>query len=318
MNKTSLFFDEVSVGYKNTILLKNINLELRPQSFVCLFGPNGSGKSSFLRSLLQILPLKAGKISYGHEKAPLSSSIMPSLVSVVFSTHSFPQETTVKEILHLGRSPFLGIWGKLKKYDEEIIEKSVKLFGLENLQESSFETLSDGQKQKVMIARSFVQDTPILLLDEPTNFLDAHLQVEILSILKGLTQDYDKTILFTSHNWPLILQEVSQLWMIHGKNIYETSPEEMILNKMYNKIFTHEEVHFSQEKGTFFIPSKKERNIQLFLENYSELEESWVFHFFRKNGLNPIKVESLKNSTIHLKNNDKDELNKSLQQFLEK
>jgi iron complex transport system ATP-binding protein len=209
----------LSIGYlqKNNqkVVAENITSTIRPGELTCLIGPNGVGKSTLLRTLSAFQPPLSGEIFVNDQNlATLTDRQIARLIGVVLTTKPDIQNMTVSELIALGRSPYTGFWGKLSKEDDKIVEESIRLVGIDDLRDRMVQTLSDGERQKMMIAKALAQQTPVIYLDEPTAFLDYPSKVDILNLLKKLSRDTQKTIFLSTHDLELALQIADTLWLM--------------------------------------------------------------------------------------------------------
>ena len=189
----SITLRNLSVGYQqarrtSTIVLAGLNATLRSGRLTCLVGANGIGKSTLLRTLAAFQPPLAGQMLYLADAKPtpldiatLSQAQLAQLVSVVLTAKPSVENLSVEQIVGLGRSPYTNIWGTLRAEDHRMVEWAMDVVGITNLRQRMVQTLSDGERQKMMIAKALAQDTPVMLLDEPTAFLDYKSKVEMLA-----------------------------------------------------------------------------------------------------------------------------------------
>lgn len=224
----------LTIGYQQKgnekVVAAHINATLYSGRLTCLIGSNGIGKSTLLRTLSAFQPplegeimvpapdaLGAGKAADEVPMAALSSlthSDLARLIGVVLTEKPDVQNMTVFELVGIGRSPYTGFWGRLTKADREIVEESLRMVGIESLSERFIQTLSDGERQKMMVAKALAQQTPVIFLDEPTAFLDYPSKVEMLQLLKRLAHETRKTIFLSTHDMELALQIADELWLM--------------------------------------------------------------------------------------------------------
>ncbi|MCQ2315834.1 MAG: ABC transporter ATP-binding protein [Bacteroidales bacterium] len=205
----------LSIGYANKIIASGIDISLDSGDLVALIGPNGAGKSTLFKTLSGHIKPVSGTIEINGENAEnLTAKERAKMMSVVLTERPDDMFLTVHEIVSSGRFPYLGMFGKLSGNDEKIVEESLELIGIKHLSDRLFNTLSDGERQKVMIAKSIAQNTPIIFLDEPTAFLDYPSKIELFSILKRLASEQKKTIIFSSHDLELLLRYTDSLWVM--------------------------------------------------------------------------------------------------------
>ena len=250
--------ENVGIGYsnkkQNKPIIENISLKIEQKKLVGIIGPNGSGKSTLLRTLAKQQNALIGEISI-FEKSIDSYSIQnwAKKVSWVKTESNISKNMTVKELVTLGRQPYTNWLDKITKEDEAKIEEALELTNLSKFRNKKCFTLSDGQLQRVFIARAIAQDTPIILLDEPTTHLDLHYKVEIMKLLKILCTKYEKTILFSSHEIELALQ-VCDSMISFGKNDVKLNEiNSLISSNRINSIFNSDNFHFNFAKKAFII-----------------------------------------------------------------
>ena len=213
---------ELTIGYaqkNNTkVVASGINATLHSGRLTCLIGANGIGKSTLLRTLSAFQPPLSGEIFIDNESpiplSPLSDKQLSRLIGVVLTEKPDVQNMTVFELVGLGRSPYTGFWGRLNEDDKEVVKESLRLVGIESLQDRLIQTLSDGERQKTMIAKALAQQTPVIYLDEPTAFLDYPSKVEMLTLLRHLARETGKTIFLSTHDMELALQIADELWLM--------------------------------------------------------------------------------------------------------
>ena len=235
--------NELQVGYreqkKNRPVLSNINLRLKKGQLVCLMGQNGAGKSTLLRTLAGVQAPLGGTILL--ENLSLNNyklQELATLISIVLTERIVPGNLNVKQVVALGRYPYTNWQFELKKQDQQKIEEAIHLTHIEKLTDRKIHTLSDGQRQKVMIARALAQDSAIMILDEPTAHLDLNNRIEIINLLKKLSRDTNKAILIASHELDLILQTADRLWIINTRgSLQDGIPEDLVLNGMLDQAF---------------------------------------------------------------------------------
>ena len=203
------------IGYKGQALLPEINVSLGEGDIVALAGPNGSGKTTLFKTLSASLKPVGGQVSlFGKNLRDYSSTERSSLFSLVLTEKPDDMFLKVFDIVSAGRYPHLGLLARLKAEDEQIIYDSLETVGIGHLVNRNFVSLSDGEQQKVMIAKALVQDTPIIFMDEPAAFLDYPSKIELVNIMHKLAREQNKTILFSSHDLDLLLRHADQMWVM--------------------------------------------------------------------------------------------------------
>ena len=227
----------LSIGYRGKhsvkVVAEGISDSIRSGELTCLLGENGAGKSTLLRTLSGFLPPLAGDISLlGKPLASYRERELATVVGVVLTEKNNLQNMTVAELVGMGRSPYTGFWGRLSAADRRKVDDSLSLVGIAPLRDRMVQTLSDGERQKVMIAKALAQETPIIFLDEPTAFLDYPSKVEILHLLHRLSRDMGKTIFLSTHDLELALRVADRVWLMTKQSGVKTgSPENLIVDR---------------------------------------------------------------------------------------
>lgn len=220
---------DLALGYPGRTLFEHVNLSFNRGELTALIGRNGTGKSTLLRTIMGLLKPLQGQILIGGDSIhALPQREVAVRISFVSTENVRASNLKVNNLVGLGRAPYTNWIGSLTDADREIVQQSLRLVGLESFGEKNVSTLSDGECQRVMIARSLAQDTPVILLDEPTAFLDLPNKYEIVLLLRSLAREQGKTILFSTHDLNVALELCDPIVMIdQGKFLYG-SPQEMI------------------------------------------------------------------------------------------
>ena len=225
--------DNLSIGYRvkggNKTVAEGLTVSLPEGRLTCLSGYNGAGKSTLLRTLAGFQPKLGGNIYIGgREISDYSGRELSRTVSVVLTSKPDVMNMTVREIVALGRTPYTGYWGTLGDEDRRIVDDSMRQVGIDRLAERMSGTLSDGERQKMMIAKALAQQTPLIILDEPTAFLDYPSKVETMLLLVRLCRETGKTIFMSTHDLELALQTADMLWlMTPGRGIHTGTPHQL-------------------------------------------------------------------------------------------
>ncbi len=260
---------DLSTGYHNkkgiTIITRDINASLYNKELTCLLGPNGAGKSTLLKTLTAFIPPVKGKVYI--ENKPLieyTELELAKVLGVVLTEKLSISNMSVDELVGMGRSPYTGFWGHMNDYDRKVVAESIELVGIGSLRNRMVQTLSDGERQKVMIAKALAQETPVIFLDEPTAFLDYPSKVEIMQLLQRLAREQSKTVFLSTHDLELALQIADKIWLIdkkHGVTI--GTPEDLALNGDMSLYFQREGISFDVESGLFKICHKLDKAVRL-------------------------------------------------------
>jgi iron complex transport system ATP-binding protein len=259
MNDKTIEIRNLEIGYKTKKQLKqvagNLNATIYSGELTCLLGANGVGKSTLLRTLSGFQPKLAGEIFVrGKEIDVYSGKDLSRIIGVVLTEKVDARDMSVTELISLGRTPYTGFWGRLSDSDEAIVQTAVSQIKIEDLTSRPVQTLSDGERQKVMIAKALAQETPAIFLDEPTAFLDFPSKVEIMRLLYRLAKQTNKTIFLSTHDLELALQIADKLWLMDKeKGITVGTPEELKADGSLENFFQCEGVVFDHQTGLFLV-----------------------------------------------------------------
>lgn len=264
-----LTIDKLSIGYQNTkkedlTLFDNINLSGREGELIALVGKNGIGKSTLLRNIAGLQNALQGEILFSNQKIQtIKRNEFARLVSFVSTEIVNVSNLKVFDLVALGRFPHTNWLGKLKEEDVLQSLKALEMVGMKSFINKNVNEISDGERQRVMIARTLAQDTKIIVLDEPTAFLDLPNKYEIVHLLNHLSKNENKTILFSTHDLNIAIQEADKIWLMLDNEIIEGAPEDLILSDTLNKIFEQSNLNFDKLKGDFRIKRKHAKKIGL-------------------------------------------------------
>lgn len=222
-------FKNLSVGYDEQKILTNISGELKRGDLIALMGINGVGKSCLLKTLTGLNQPIEGEV---YLNDLLFSKLSPVDIAkkraVVLTDKIQADFLRVHELICLGRSPYTNFWGDFQNEDDQAVEEIIGLLNIKELKERLFSDLSDGQKQKVLLARALVQTPDYLFLDEPTTYLDIPSKVELMNILKFISRKRNTGVLFSTHDLSLVEKNVDQIWLIDSAGVlHKKSPDEM-------------------------------------------------------------------------------------------
>lgn len=225
MKTLILKLENVSIGFKETIF-ENINAKAETGTITALMGVNGAGKSCLLKTIGHLISPKAGYIWLKEKDlAQYSALEFAKVVSLVLTEKIHVDFLRVDELIFLGRSPYTNWMGEIEKKDTEVVLKVMEQIGILDLAQSFFSELSDGQKQKVLIARALAQSPKLLILDEPTTYLDIPSKIELIRLLKKIALQNEVAIILSTHDLELIDASADQIWLM-GKDgsFHEESP----------------------------------------------------------------------------------------------
>lgn len=225
---TAITTNRLTVGYRGHRVVEDISLSLPCGRLVCLLGPNGAGKSTLLRTLCGFQPPIAGTVTIsGSDITTMSAAEVARLVSVVLTDRPPTPSLTAAEMVGMGRAPYTGFWGRLSDDDRRLVSEAMTTVGIAPLATRRMGQLSDGERQKVMIAKALAQHTPVIVLDEPTAFLDYPSKVAVMKTLARLAHDEGKTILMSTHDLELAAQLGDELMEIENKHIRKITADEV-------------------------------------------------------------------------------------------
>jgi iron complex transport system ATP-binding protein len=232
MNNETIRLSNLSIGYRGKngtrVVAAGINAAIRSGELTCLLGANGVGKSTLLRTLSAFQPKLDGDVLIeGREITTFSDKELSRMIGVVLTEKPDIRNMSVRELVALGRSPYTGFWGTLHEDDWQVVDEAISAVRIEPLRERMIHTLSDGERQKVMIAKALAQQTPVIYLDEPTAFLDFPSKVEMMQLLRQLAQTQQKTIFLSTHDFELALQVADTLWLMESQGLSVGTPREL-------------------------------------------------------------------------------------------
>ena len=257
-NKTILSTSNLSIGYqskkeKNTIA-ENLNLTFEEGKLISLVGGNGIGKSTLLRTITGIQKPLAGTVMLNEKEINNYESLaLAQNLSLVLTEKLPPSNLSVFELIALGRQPYTNWLGKLSAEDLEKINQAITLTHVEHLIDKKHHEISDGQLQIVLIARALAQDTPLIILDEPTTHLDLFHKVSVFKLLKKLSQETNKCILFSTHDIDLAIQLSDEMIVMSKSSVEQDQPCNLITKGIFNTLFKDSSITFDGEKGKFVI-----------------------------------------------------------------
>ena len=244
MNNETIQLKDLSIGYQTKHSVKTvaagINGAIRSGELTCLLGANGVGKSTLLRTLAAFQPAIKGEILISRseecgvrsEITSLTDKELSKLIGVVLTEKPDVRNMSVRELVSLGRSPYTGFWGTYTDEDLRIVDEAIEMVGITDLVRRPVHTLSDGERQKVMIAKALAQQTPVIFLDEPTAFLDYPSKVEVLQLLRRISREAEKTIFLSTHDVELALQLADTIWLMRRIEEGGTRKEEGDMTKL--------------------------------------------------------------------------------------
>lgn len=249
---------DLGIGYLSKDSTKwvaqHLNGVIHGGELTCLLGRNGIGKSTLLRTLSAFQPALEGEVLMGD--TPLtacSDKELSQRIGVVLTEKPDVRNMTVAEMVGMGRSPYTGFWGTLSENDRQIVDEALLLVGIGELRGRMIHTLSDGERQKVMIAKALAQQTSVIYLDEPTAFLDFPSKVEMLQLLRNLAHEEQKTIFLSTHDVELSLQLADTIWLMEPNCLHIGTPQHLALEGVLGTFIERESVTFDPQTLTIHV-----------------------------------------------------------------
>jgi iron complex transport system ATP-binding protein len=243
------------VGYNKNKVLSGLNLTLEEGEVISLIGKNGIGKSTLLKTLIgELKPIGGEVLLNGENLSNYSRKKLSERLAIVTTDRSISGGLTVREIASMGRHPHTGLFGKLSLKDKEIVDNAMRDVGIYRLANKYYSELSDGEKQKTMIARAIAQEASLIILDEPFSFLDPASRIEILMLLKNIASDSDTGILFSSHDVAQSVRMADRIWLIdRNYQLWNYKPEELVKSNHLNEMFDNKEIKFDTTQNDFIV-----------------------------------------------------------------
>lgn len=271
------------LGKKEIKVCDGMNFELKRGELVALLGPNGAGKSTLLRTLSSSLQPLSGNIFYsGRLLKNISQRDLSRKISVVLTDHTQAGGLTVSELVSLGRQPYTGFFGRLKARDLRLVDEAINSVGLSFKSNSYMAELSDGERQKAMIAKALVQETDVLLLDEPAAFLDVASKLELMALLRQIAVERNCAVLFSSHDVEQALALSDKLWLMSRDGLLCGGTEDMVMQGHLSELFRSDNVRFDLGSGVYRLCSDTSVSVSVKAQDLSLL--FWAKSALLRNG----------------------------------
>ncbi len=256
--KNILQSNDICIGYSDkketTVVASKVSVSIEKGKLTSLIGANGIGKSTLLRTLIGIQPPLSGKVFLENKDIhSIDNLTLAQHLSVVLTDKLPPSNLTVFELIALGRQPYTNWIGKLTSADIDKVNEAIELTQIHHLANKRHYEISDGQLQIVLIARALAQDTPLIVLDEPTTHLDLLHKVSLFKLLKKLTKETEKSILFSTHDIDMAIQLSDEMIIMTPESVFQDQPCNLINKGSFNTLFKDEHILFDTEKGKFVI-----------------------------------------------------------------
>lgn len=319
---------DLSIGYhagkSKMIVQSNLNLTADKGELIALIGRNGCGKSTLLRSMSWLQPIFSGSINIsGEDISQITPKNRAQLISIVLTDQRTEASFNVKELISIGRDPYTGWLGSLSDDDNTIIEQAIDMTNLNGFENRSIHELSDGERQRVFIARALAQNTPIILLDEPTSHLDLPNRINILLLLQKLARDTNKTIFISTHELETAMQVADKIWLMKKQNgVSVGTPEDMVLKGTFDTVFSHSNYDFDKEYGSFIVKKQLDKYVSTIVDNPNSLMSRWTTKALSRKGYHiineaPVVVQTVESSNSWIvSNNDSSFSTNSIEEML--
>ena len=307
VNGPLLRAEELAIGYRHkggkTVLAEGMDLQLAAREFVCLLGPNGAGKSTLIRTLAGMQPPLIGRLALGEtEFEKLTPRQRARRLSVVLTERTPAGLMDAEALVALGRHPYSGWLGGLTGEDRAQVDAAVRAVGAEPLRHRPVTELSDGERQKIAIARALAQEARVMLLDEPTAYLDLPRRVELMALLRNLAHRNGIALLLSTHDLELALRFADRLWMMSGEGeLVRGHPEALVLDGGFDRIFRSENLDWDAEQGSF--RAHPEPCLQAYVEG-AGLERIWTLRALERLGFGLATKEADAAFSIRIENGE--------------
>lgn len=244
----SIRLDHISLAYGTRTLLSDVSATFTQGSLTALIGRNGTGKSTLLRAIAGLGPIASGGVELcGRPLTELTPQQRAATVSFVTTDKVRIANLACEDIVALGRAPYTNWIGRLQEEDRKIVEHSLRLVGMSDFARKTMDRMSDGECQRVMIARALAQNTPVILLDEPTAFLDLPNRYELATLLQKLARDEGKCILFSTHDLDIALTLCDVVTLIDTPQLHTLPADEMVQSGYLERLFSGKSACFDPE-----------------------------------------------------------------------
>ncbi|MCF0196849.1 MAG: ABC transporter ATP-binding protein, partial [Bacteroidaceae bacterium] len=293
----------IAIGYQSgkrcSTVHSDLSFALEAGQLTCLLGANGMGKSTLLRTLAAYQPALGGVIRLqGKPLETFSERELSRTIGVVLTDSTSVGGLTVEELVALGRQPHTGFFGRLRARDRARIEEAMQQVGISDKAHRYVAELSDGERQKAMIAKTLVQECPLILLDEPTAFLDACSRIDIMTLLHRLAAEQGKAILLSTHDIHQALQLSDQLWLLTAEGITTGCTEDIVLSAAIQRLFPEGRIAFDERTGGFLPLTAGQDEITV--SAASPTLRHWLLNFLRRNGWRGVIGEQATSATPHI------------------
>ncbi len=253
---------DLYIGYAEDagrhIVAEALNASLPKGTMACLVGANGVGKSTLMRTLSGFQPALRGEVRIdGREIREYAPRELSGRVGVVLTERESVPDLTVEEVVGIGRMPYTNFWGTLTAADRRIVDEAIALVGIEPLRHRKIGRVSDGERQKTMIAKALAQQTDIILLDEPTAFLDYGSKVSVMRLLRQLAHEQGKSILLSTHDLEIAFQMADEVWILQRNGLQTGRLDALELQGVVSAFLSQSGLHYDRVTKRIVIDSEK-------------------------------------------------------------
>jgi len=280
----SITLDDICLGYEpGKYLLESVSAGIRKGEMIAVAGRNGTGKSTLLRTIARIQEPAGGQVRIdGRPLKEIDSRELARSIAFAGTGTQVTENMTVFEMVSLGRHPYTNWWGQLRRVDMEKVRESIEFTGMKDFSDARVNRLSDGERQRVMIAMALAQDTGVIILDEPTAHLDIPNRIEVVEVLHRLRKN-GRTVIYSTHDFDTIFAYADQLWIIREGRLVMGAPEELGMRGVFEELFSDDGVGFERKNLRF--AREKDRHGRVSLEGNDEVTEFWTGRALVRAGL---------------------------------
>jgi iron complex transport system ATP-binding protein len=260
-----LSFNSLKIGYSSgrheKILLPPLTASAKSGELIAVIGKNGIGKSTLLRTLVGLQPSFGGEVLFGDKNIGSFSRLeLAQIVGYISTENAKVSNLNVYDLVALGRFPYTNWMGNIDTESHNMIIYALEMTGMSEFRERFVSELSDGERQRAMIARILAQDTGIMVMDEPMAFLDIGNKYDIISLLHLLSHHNTKTIIFSTHDLEMAISQADKIWLILENKLIEGAPEDLMIAGVFEHLFESPSVQFNSDKGTFSFRSRRKKD----------------------------------------------------------
>lgn len=278
---------ELSIGYAKKVIAARLDLRLYAGEVVCLLGQNGAGKSTLMRTLAGMQsPLHGRVLLMGDDVRRLDARALAKRLSVVLTERVDVGALTVYDLVALGRYPYTDWMSRLQDDDKAAVMRAIESVGAAALTQRLVGELSDGERQKVMIARALAQEPALMILDEPTAFLDLPRRAEIMFLLRDLARQSGRAILLSTHDLDLALRTADRVWLLAHGALTDGAPEDLVLSGAFASAFQNDGVYFNVGEGAFHVERPHQTPIALMGEGITRV---WTVRALERAGFEVVE-----------------------------